>query len=361
MERERITLIATSNINYDQRLQKIASSLAKRGAEVLLLGRAKGAAEVESPKNYRAKNLTCFFEKGVFFYMEINLRFFFFLLANKTDKLCANDTDTLLAAYLASFFRNFTFYFDAHEYFSEVPELEGKKLKKRMWNFIERLAMKRVDQAYTVNQSLAEIFIAKYHKDFQVLRNTPVLEELHLEAHREAYILYQGALNKGRGLEVLIETMQQIDRPLYLAGKGDLEQELKFLVKKLNLEHKVKFLGNLHPEELKEVSKKAYLGINILEASSLNYYYSLANKFFDYMHAGVPQISMAFPEYQRIVSQFKVALLIDSLDVESLYNAIQEVEKDKSLYQEIQAQCREAAQVYNWTKEEEVLYSIYFN
>lgn len=361
MERERITLIATSNINYDQRLQKIASTLATGGADVLLLGRAKNAEEVSIPKNYSAKNLTCFFEKGIFFYLEINLRFFFFLLANKTDKLCANDTDTLLAAYLTSFFRNFKLYFDAHEYFSEVPELEAKNFKKAMWNFLERIAMKRVYRAYTVNESLAEIFQAKYQRDFQVVRNTPVLEKDIPEETRENFILYQGALNKGRGLEVLIEAMQYINRPLFIAGKGDLESELKVLVEKLNLESQVKFLGNLKPEELKKVSRRAYLGINILEASSLNYYYSLANKFFDYMHANLPQISMAFPEYKKIVEKYEVALLIDKLNLESLTNAIKSIESNPSLYQLMQKRSNEASQIYNWSSEEQILNKLYFS
>ena len=45
----------------------------------------------------------------------------------------------------------------------------------------------------------------------------------------------------------------------------------------------------------------------VAENTGLNQYLALPNKFFDYMHAGLPQIAMNYPEYQKINSQFEVA------------------------------------------------------
>ena len=46
-------------------------------------------------------------------------------------------------------------------------------------------------------------------------------------------IIYQGALNMGRGLEKLIDAMSYLeDAELVIAGQGDMEEDLKLRVKK---------------------------------------------------------------------------------------------------------------------------------
>lgn len=361
MEQERIILIATSDINYDQRLQKIANSLQKAGADVSLVGRVLPGSEPLKGRSFKQERLLCFFNTGVLFYLEINLRFFFFLLGKKATKIVANDVDTLLAATLACKFKATNLYFDAHEYFTEVPELEGKNFKKKLWSWVEAYGVKRAKACYTVNESLARIFEEKYQRKFGVVRNTPVLEKANQEDLQEDFILYQGAINKGRGIEELIDAISDLDVVFKIAGKGDLEEELKFLVKEKGLEAKVKFLGNLSPEDLKILSRKAKIGINVLEAKSLNYYYSLANKFFDYMHAELPQISMNFPEYALIVKQYKVALLIDDLDAQSIRKAILTLQNNEDLYQAMKVQSQAAKEVFNWQVEEKALLAIYFS
>ncbi|WP_205127803.1 hypothetical protein, partial [Okeania hirsuta] len=60
------------------------------------------------------------------------------------------------------------------------------------------------------------------------------------------------------------------------------------LTKELDLQKQVKFLGYLDPEELRRITPQAHLGLNLLENKGLSYYYSLANKTFDYLQAGLP-------------------------------------------------------------------------
>ena len=67
----------------------------------------------------------------------------------------------------------------------------------------------------------------------------------------------------------------------------------------------------MRPDELKSYTQKAKLGINLVEHLGLSYYYSLSNKFFDYIHAGLPQITMNFPEYKNLNDKYQVAILID--------------------------------------------------
>ncbi|MCB9227760.1 MAG: glycosyltransferase [Chitinophagales bacterium] len=361
MEQQSIILLSTSDILYDQRLIKIATALQSFGANVSLIGRKLSDNRQNNSKKYTEKRIACVFNKGVLFYAEINLRFFFLLLFSKYNKVCANDADTLFGAWLASFFKKFELYYDAHEIFTEVPELEGKFIKKRIWAWVEKKGMRKAKKLYTVNESVAVFLQEKYGRKFDVIMNVPELKYQKETNENQSFILYQGALNKGRGLKELIKAMGKIDMPLKIAGSGDIENELKILVADLNLTDKVTFFGKLLPKDLEQITQKAYLGVNLLDKSSMNYYYSLANKFFDYAHAGIPQIGMNFPEYERINKEFEVSLLINTLSVKEIEETINKLIKNKELYNNLKNNTLALSKNYNWDKEKEKLKLIYLS
>lgn len=359
MERRKVILLATSDVNYDQRLQKVAVSLSSIDLDVLLIGRQRIASQSIAEMRYNAKNLHCLFNQGVLFYLEINLRFFLKLIWQKLDVVCANDPDTLPAALLLRLFKRCELMYDSHEYFTEVPELEGKLFKKSIWSFVEKLGVRHAKKCYTVNESLAKIFKEKYQKEFSVVRNAPRLEVAQASVLKKDFILYQGALNKGRGLENLLRAMVHIDAELCIAGEGDLSAELLELAKELKLLSKVQFLGMVHPTELRKITREAKIGINILEANSLNYYYSLANKVFDYMHAGVPSINMAFPEYELLQNKKEIGVLIHDISEESLIKAISTLIHDEALYKKLVVNCFAMSKLFNWEQEEQKLLKLY--
>jgi len=101
------------------------------------------------------------------------------------------------------------------------------------------------------------------------------------------------------------------------------------------------------------------MGINLLENKGLNYYYSLANKFFDYVQAGLPQISMNFPEYKKMNEQFEVAVLIDDLKTKTIVNAVNRLLHEKDFYFRLRENCLRAREEWNWEKEEQKLLSFY--
>ena len=114
---------------------------------------------------------------------------------------------------------------------------------------------------------------------------------------------------------------------------------------------KIVFLGWLTPEKLKEETQKADVGLNLLTGKSLNYKYSLANKFFDYMHAGIPSINMDFPVYRRICREYEVGVCIDNLETETIQSAIRELIHDQDKINSIKNSCERAKAQFNWDKE----------
>ncbi len=348
-------------MSYDQRMIRICTSLVEAGYEVLLVGRKRYQSVPLVDQVFEQKRLNCWFDSGKLFYIEYAMRLFFFLLFKKTDAYSAVDLDTLLTCTVLSKIRSKKLVFDAHEYFEEVPEVTHRPVTKAIWKMVGKWMVPHTDLAYTVNRALADIFSKQYHKKFEVIRSVPYpYGEVRHKPAGTKVVLYQGALNKGRGLPQLIEAMQHIDAECWLAGEGDLSGKLRTLVEDLQLKKKVKFLGYVQPDELKHVTAKATIGYNVMENIGLSYYYSLANKFFDYIQAEVPQVCAPFPEYEHINQKFEVALLCNC-QVTEIINTINSLLTDDAVYLKLQQECKRAKRTFNWEDEDEKLKSMYRN
>lgn len=336
---------------------KIASSLSGAGFEVILLGLRKSDSIATENRPYRQKRLRMWFQHGKFFYIEGHIRIFLYLLFTRADMYCAIDMDTLLPCYFASRLRRKKLVFDAHEYYSETSGLVGRKTEKRVWQRLEDMFIPKLQYAYTVNHSLAQIFTDKYNVPFQVIRNLPYRISPEKKWEQDKYFIYQGALNKGRGLEALLTAFQNSDQTLKIAGNGPMMPWLKQEIENLGIGDRVELPGWLPPEELRSLTRTAFCGFNLIESKGKSYYYSLANKFFDYMQAGIPQICMNFPEYALINKDFEVAILID--DFSDLSGAINSILNDRNHYERLRNNCIQASEVYNWENEEPRLLDFY--
>ncbi len=359
---KRLVFTVTNDLNYDQRMIRICTSLQQNGYTVLLVGRLKKDSLPLKERAFAQKRLRCHFQKGKLFYLEYNLRLFFFLVMNRFDVVCGIDLDTLLPAVLMGGLKRQVVVYDAHEYFIGLPELTDRPAVRKIWSAVGRFCIPRVGGAYTVCRSLAGIFKEQYGVFFEVIRNVPMPQPLKTEepVFTKKIILYQGALNDGRGLPEIVEAMSQLEGvELWLAGEGDLSAILRKQVRVNGTADKIKFLGYLRPDELKAVTQKAWIGLNLLENKGLNYYYSLANKAFDYIQAEVPAIHMDFPEYRLLNDQFDIALLIPDLKMETLTSSIRYLLTDEALYNRLKENTREAKTVLHWKKEEQKLIEFY--
>lgn len=369
---KKIIFTVINDLTYDQRMHRICDTLAKAGYEVHLIGRILPNSKPFSSFSFQTQRLRCWSRQGKGFYIEYNIRLFFFLLFQKFDAVCAIDLDTILPAYGVSRLKRKICIYDAHEYFTEVPEVVERPRVQKIWEKVAQWTIPNLTHCYTVCESLAKIFEQRYGTPFEVIRNVPIPSRLHyldnqmvlqkygVQKTNRKVLLYQGALNDGRGIEEVITTMLHLDGvELWLAGEGDLSQELRELTQALNLEKRVHFLGYVLPDDLKVLTPQADIGLNLLKNKGLNYYYSLANKCFDYLQAEVPAIHMNFPEYRKINAQFEIGVLVDNLEVMTLKNAVNQLLEDAVLYQKIKENCRAAKEVFVWKVEAQKLIQFY--
>jgi glycosyltransferase involved in cell wall biosynthesis len=338
---------------------RICNAMVSFGYDVLLVGRELDTSVSFKDEVFKQKRLKCFFNKGVMFYAEFNIRLLLFLLFQKVDIIGSIDDDTLTACGIAKLIKRKKLVFDSHEYFSEVPELVGKNRIKKVWLFIEKVFMEHVDLAYTVSTSIADIYAKKYQIPFYTIMNCPEkFEGERKDNFLNKIIIYQGALNLGRGLEELIEAMKDVDATLWIVGEGDHSHELRELASQKLYAHKIIFHGYIQPNLLNILTQQATVGFNVLQDLGISYQLSLSNKFFDYIQLHIPSLSSDFIEYKHIIDKHKVGIMCkcDSKDIASSLNLLL---NDATLYKKMKSECAIASELFYWGQEKLKLKTLY--
>jgi glycosyltransferase involved in cell wall biosynthesis len=364
---KKVIVSVINDLATDQRVQKSCLVLKEYGYEVLLVGRHLQNSGSVGHLPYNTLRMHLLFTKGPLFYFFFNLRLFFLLLFNKADLLYSNDLDTLLPNYLVSKLKGIPLIYDSHELFCEVPELQNERFKKRIWEKLESAIVPKLRYCITVNQSIADYFFKKYSTRFSVVRNIPApintekiktKTELKLPTDKRIVIFQGSGINIQRGAEELVESMRYLDKVhLLIIGGGDVFPHLKELIKTSGLGSKITIIDKLPKEELIHYTKNSDLGLSIDKDTNLNYRYSLPNKLFDYIQAGIPVLASRLPEIERIISAYEVGDFIDSHDPKHIAEKINLI-LNSPRYSEMKNNTVKAVEENNWEKEKETLLSV---
>ena len=353
----------------DQRVNKVCQTLLTMNCDVLLIGRKmRNSPELEN-RDYAYHRMKLMFEKGPLFYAEFNFRLFFFLIFKKADMLISNDLDTLLPNYLVKKIKKIPLVYDAHEYFTEVPELVNRRHIQGIWKFIERKIFPNLTDVITVNDSISDLYYNDYGTRPHVVRNIPRRSQSLRTATRKSLglpddnyiIILQGSgINVQRGAEELVEAMQFVDNTILLIiGGGDVINLLKDMVNKLDLKNKVIFKPRLQYNQMMQYTAIADLGLTLDKATNLNYKYSLPNKLFDYIQAGIPVLSSTLPEIEKIITKYEVGDFIPNHNPTNIAQKINHILNNQALITKWKKNCSFAAEKLTWENEEKILKEIY--
>lgn len=357
-----IVCTITNDISYDQRMKRICTSLSNAGYNVILIGLERTKSLPLEKQPYQQIRIKGIPEQGKMMYFLYWIKLFLKLMTVKVDAFCAIDLDTILPVYYASVLRKKKRVYDAHEIFTELKEVTARPSIKLMWDRIANRTIPHFKYGYTIGYYYAQFFKEKYKVDYNIVRNATVYKDETLPPYNldTPYILYQGAVNEGRCFEELIPAMQFVDCKLMICGNGNYYEKAQTLVKELNLDEKVIFMGFIPPADLPEITKKATIGITLFDANNvLSNYYSMANRFFDYMHNGVPQLCNAYPEYQKVNETYRLAYLIESTSIDAIANGLNAMLSDPKMLTEMRTAALEAKKEYCWQEEEKRLIATY--
>lgn len=340
------------------------------GYEVLLLGRVLNTSLPVPNWPFQNKRLRLWFKSGPLFYLEFNFRLFLFLLFRPCQLLYANDLDCLGPNFLISKFKSVPIIYDSHELFCEVPELQKSRLKRKIWGTLEGFIVPRIKHCVTVNDSIARILKEKYGVPFLSVRNIPSLtkdfipkdrSELGLPLDKKILLLQGAGINIDRGAEELILAMRKVkDALLLIIGSGDVWPLLEKLINENQVQDRVKLIPKLPRAELLNYTFNADLGLSLDKNTNTNYFFSLPNKVFDYLHCAVPILTSRLPEIEKIVLAYQIGEFIENHDPEHIAEKINGLLSSSRLAQYKQNTFH-AIQELNWEVEKKKLQTLILN
>jgi glycosyltransferase involved in cell wall biosynthesis len=367
MNKKHIAVSVISDLVTDQRVIRICNTLQQMGFTVTVIARGfKNSLPLEA-YFFKAERLQCHFRTGILQYAEFNLKLFWKLFFIKTDYYLANDLDTLVPNYLLSKWKRKHLFYDTHEYFTGVPELNDSPFKRKTWKFFENRIFPKLKTVYTVNESVKNTYFKEYGNDIKVVRNVPVttfVKEISTPAawQNKIILLMQGAgINQGRGGIELLAAMKYLPARYILVfiGSGNQWDMIKEKRKEWQLENRVTMMEKMQPAALKQYTRMAHIGFSLDSFDDLNCLYNLPNKIFDYIHANVPVIATAIPEVKQVIEQYACGICINSIDPLLIAKTIENMIENKQAYQTYKLNCAKAAGELCWENESGKLTAIY--
>lgn len=357
----------TNDLSTDNRVHRTCTVLRELGYEVVLVGRVvPGSQALQRP--YATKRMRLFFNRGALFYAEYNLRLFFLLLFQRADLLVANDLDTLLASYLAARLRKRKLVYDSHEFFTEVPELQDRFVR-RVWLAIERWIFPKLRTVITVNDSIAREYTTRYGNKVHVIRNIPMhrdlgplpaRKELGLPDDRFILIMQGSGINVQRGAEEAVLAMKELPNALLLlVGGGDAWPVLERMVREHGLEDRVRLLPRMPYERMMQYTRNADLGLSLDKDTNLNYRYSLPNKLFDYFRAHIPALVTDLPEVAGIVRRYQAGMVIPAPRPELIAAEVRTLMGDEQRRRSLRQKAIFAASSLDGEREKEALKALF--
>jgi len=357
----KVLFAVTNCICFDQRVLKMASVLKDMDMDVTIAGRRKGECCERSDIPFRTIRFKMIFRRGFLFYKFFNIRLLFCLLFRKFDLLVSNDLDTLPACYLAAILKRRPVVYDSHEYFTGLPELSNRRLVRYVWKTFERTIFPRLKYVITVSDSIAGLYEKEYGIRPVVIRNlAPSSEklkpvernELNISEDEFVMIIQGTGINIDKGCEEAVEAVAGTEKlALIIAGSGDVLNYVKEMTGRLNIMNRVKILPPMQWNELIRYTKTADAGLVLEKDTNLNYRFSLPNKLFDYISAGIPVIAADLPEISAVVTKYNCGIIIPGVTPGEISEAVELLRKNKSLSEELKKNAVKASLELNWERE----------
>jgi glycosyltransferase involved in cell wall biosynthesis len=379
LERKLITVTVISDLVTDYRVHKICQTLHDEGYRIHLIGSSNKRSLALKSRDYQTDRIKIWFGRGILFYAEFNIRLFFRLIQKTPDIFLGNDLDVMPATMLAARLKKKPVVYDSHEFFLGMAGMDQKPVRRSIWKFIEARTFARLKYMYTVSDSIRNLYRRIYHKKLFVVRNLPLKDPLNPELTVEEVnwirsidqtipenknlLIFQGAgINESRGAEELVYSMiflETSDFHLLIIGGGDVFAKLKKMIEQNHLSEKITLIPKVPFAVLAHFTRKAQLGISIDKSSVLNHKYSLPNKLFEYLHAGVPVLASRLIEQERIINEYEVGAFIEDYQPENMARKIKEIFANPEQLNQWKQNTFKVRETLNWENESKIVIDIF--
>lgn len=281
----------------------------------------------------------------------------------------ANDFTGLVMVALAGIWRRPVVY-DSHELFFDrsFRGLPGwiVRLLNAMRPLEKFLAHRAVSFIATSHSHAKQLSINTQSALPVVIQNAVDLRRIATQPARKyptdgkRVIAHSGSLLDGRHLPELVQALTFLpeDAVLVLMGKGPQETRLRQLATDKHLSERLIIVPPVAPDEVAATLGQADIAAVTITPSSLSYEYSLPNKFFESVAAGLPMVVSGIPELRRMVEQYEIGLVCDPTDPQDIAAMCAQLLEPETLAR-YKANVARAREELNWAQEEKKLIAVY--
>jgi glycosyltransferase involved in cell wall biosynthesis len=349
----RIALLVLNDLSYEQRVHKVCLSLLAAGYAPTLVGVAAPGAPPLSPRPYATHRVALSARSGPLYYAQATRALLRYVLRTQPAIVTANDLDTLLAARVAAGLIGRPVVYDAHEFYTDTGELVRRPLARAVWRALEALLYPGLRHRLTVHAGIAALYRQRYARATPpaVVPNLPLAAPAPspLPSAAARRLLYQGGVQRGRGLELALHALALLPHTeLWVAGGGYHLAALQALASQLGVQGRVRWLGWVDFAALPALTVQASLGLSLEQADAPNLAHSAPNKLYDYLQARLPVVVAPRPVHRGVVEQWGCGRVMTADTPQALAHAVQALLADPAAYAEAQAGAERAAQALTW-------------
>jgi rhamnosyl/mannosyltransferase len=250
-------------------------------------------------------------------------------------------------------------------YHSDIVRQE--KLMKFYGPFLHRF-LRRADRILPTSPNLVESspYLSPYKDKCTVVPLSIDLKEFGHPIEKEfdlgvspddKIVLFAGRLSYYKGLDYLIEAMQEVEAKLLIAGEGGLREDLERKAKSLGVEHKIVFVGKVSDDEL----KYCYQICDLFVLPSVESSEAFGIVQMEAMAYGKPVVNTNLPTGVPYVSvDGETGITVPPRDSKALANAINKILNDNELATEFSKNAlKRVKEKFSREKMLESIYSIY--
>ena len=316
MSQGRIAVLVSNDLEFDQRVRKTCHSLTREGWEPLLIGRRWKKSDAQTiDRSYPSFRMWLGVHSGPIFYLLLQIGMVRTLRRYHREggvqAVWANDLDTLWPAIWAARRWGWKVAYDSHEWFTEAEGLKGKPLRKSVWLWWERRCFRHLQCMLTVNEAIADAYRNRYGLKVAVVPNVsersepaqPMLRSDLGWPENQTVLLMQGAfMDRDRGaLDAVRALVHLPDCHLALIGSGPEFDAASKVAERAGVRNRLHLHDRKPFEALRRCTAAADVGLSLDRPTVENFRFSLPNKLFDYLHAGLPVVCSDLPVAGKFV------------------------------------------------------------
>ena len=364
MKMKNIVIIFLGDFNYDARCINMMHSLIQENYSVTLIGTHKKIIDNNKFGNvsfYKINNTM----RGILKYFEFYLKTRRYLNNKNFDVAISADLYSLASA---CSLKETKIIYDCREIYTELAALQSKSIYKKITFWYENYFLKFVHNIITTANSderlLKKIYNHHSHLSWNQIYNYPMKPKSNLDIinlkdkfninDKHTLIVYQGVIQKYRGIEQLIKLIKSSTNiTAIIIGDGELKNIYINQAKKYKILDRVKFIGKVPYLDLLRYTAACDIGWLVIKGHGISNQLALPNKLFEYALMGLPIISSSLKNMVDVIKKYNLGFIVHENNINEQLNAVEHINNGK--YININ---NDIAKKFTWNKQHKKLISI---